>query len=207
MSEQDKEFIQYVKEECRRNGIKFLLKPVKYFMISRKFRCGGYFDCSTGVLACAENNSDYFEVLVHEFCHMQQWLDPECHVWEISENSRSLEKLNEWFSGKKVHNIKKHLAIVRDLELDTEMRAVEIIKKFNLSIDIERYIQKSNAYVQSYNRMGVTRKWVNKKVYNTEVVDSMPKSFDMDYENYSKEIDDIFEKQERTIKKTRSKDP
>lgn len=205
MTENDLRFIEHVKKECEKHRVKFWMKPVNYFMLSRKFKCRGYFDSENRVLACASKYEGCFEILAHEYCHMQQWLDPNCIIWKKSDDLCSFEKLDNWLSGKNVRNIKQHISVVRDLELDNEKRTAQVIKEFGLSIDLDLYIKKSNAYVHSYNRLGITRKWPNKRIYDTEIVKAMPASFDMDYENYTKEIDDIFERQESANKKTRAK--
>lgn len=103
--------------------------------------------------------------------------------------------VDEWLEGKDIPNIKKHLATSRDLELDNEKRAVKLIKKFDLDIDIERYIKKANAYVFFYNHMLATRKWASPKnspYRNKRLIEAMPAHFRMNYKTTPKRIEKIF---------------
>ena len=106
--------------------------------------------------------------------------------------------VDEWLEGKEVPNIKKHLATCRNLELDNEKRAVKIIKKFDLDIDIDRYIKKANAYVLFYNRLLATRKWAtpkNSPYSNQRIIEKMPRYFMKDYSTLSKRIEKVFEQE------------
>ena len=103
--------------------------------------------------------------------------------------------VDEWLTGKDVPNIKKHLAVSRELELDNEKRAVKLIKKFDLGIDVDHYIRKANAYVFFYNRLLATRKWAtpqNSPYTNQRIIEKMPRYFKADYSVTPKRIEKIF---------------
>ena len=53
----------------------------------------------------------------------------------------------------------KYIGYTRDLELDNEKRAVRMIRKWKLSVDVDKYIKGANAYIHFYNWMGYTRRW------------------------------------------------
>lgn len=170
-------FIEHVKEECKRYGIKLVLRDVKYLQASRKVRCGGYFDEEAGVLAVATKSERWFEILVHEYCHLTQWRD-NCEVWQGI--NKSIVKVNDWLEGKNVRGIKQALAHVRDMELDNEKRSVRTIKKWDLPVDIKLYTQKANSYVLFYNWMYYTRRWCsvkNSPYRNPAIYSRMPTTF------------------------------
>ncbi len=157
-----------------------------------KIKVSGYFDDSVPELACSMNRPDYLEILTHEYCHLTQWRD-QCEPWVKC--GESIYYIDQWLSGKQVRGIKKYLALARDLELDNEIRAVEMIRKFNLPIDVNRYTRKANAYVMYYNYLYYSRKWCNSKrsPYNNQpLIDAMSDKFDMPYHTLPKHIKAIF---------------
>ncbi len=194
-------FIEFVKSECAKHGVKFKPYKRKYIKLTDSIKCGGYFsdgaDDSIKVptLAFAQGSPDYLELLVHEYCHMTQWLD-KIPLWDESEDS--MNKIDQWLSGKRVHNIQKHLASSRDLELDNEIRSVKMIKKWKLPIDIATYTKKANAYVIFYNYMKYSRKWSspgNSPYKNQIIIGAMSKKFDMEYETISPELVQLYRSQ------------
>jgi hypothetical protein len=143
-------------------------------------------------LVCSMNRPDSLEILAHEFGHVTQWKD-QIDLWKKADVS--IPKVDEWLMGEDVPDIKKHLAISRDLELDNEKRAVKIIKKFGLDIDIDQYIKKANCYVHFYNRMLATRKWCspdNSPYNNKRLIKQMPAHFRMNYNKLPKKIEQVF---------------
>jgi hypothetical protein len=134
------------------------------------------------------NRTDALEILVHEYCHLTQWID-DIPLWKMTETSGPL--LDDWLAGKSVRNIKKHIANMRDLELDNERRAVKLIKEWGLSIDIPQYIKKANAYILFYNWLYFTRKWSspdNTPYTNEHILTFMSDKFNMKYSNLSDKV-------------------
>ena len=184
LTKNDKAFIEFVRQECKRVGIKMDLRPTGYLRIGN-IRCSGYFDADNRKLVCATNRPDFLSILVHEYCHLTQW-EEDIPLWGASGNS--LTKVDEWLGGKRVHNIKKHLAVSRDLELDNEKRSVKMIRKWKLSIDVEDYVKKANAYVLFYNWMYHSRRWSspqNSPYTNPLVQEVMSTRFNMKYSELS----------------------
>lgn len=195
MTKNVKSFIEHVKSECKKYGIKVKLKNVKYLKLDDNIRCSGYFDEEEKVLAVAINSDIWLGVLVHEYCHLTQWVD-NCKEWKAG--CRGLPKVDEWLGGKKVSGIKKALAQSRDLELDNEKRSVKMIKKWKLPIDIKNYTQRANAYVQFYNWLWYSKRWCkpNNTPYGNEtIINSMPTTFRMNYETMSDKYKQLYKKQ------------
>lgn len=187
-------FVNHIKSECKKHGVKLILRHVKYLRLSPEIRCGGYFDDVNKELACSTNREDWLFLLAHEYAHMTQWLDVDnCPSWVAVEKHKSLEKLDSWLTGKKHYKMKFHLGVCRDLELDNEKRTVELIKKFGLEdyINIDTYIKRANAYVLFYNYMYYTRSWYSTKnppYKNLELMSKMSTKFDMNYEELDTDI-------------------
>jgi hypothetical protein len=106
-----------------------------------------------------------------------------------------MPQLDEWLTGEEVEDIDQHISNCRDLELDNEKRTVEVIKKFNLDVDIDHYIKKANAYVQFYNYMKYSRRWCTPErspYTNEKIISSMPNEFNMDYTAIPENIKQLF---------------
>lgn len=176
------EFIKFVKDECKKYGVKCSLRNVNYVKLGGNIKCGGYFDETLPELVSSLNRPDWIEILAHEYSHLTQWIEG-TELW--NQCMISMPLVDEWLGGKDIKDIDKHLAHSRDLELDNEKRAVKLIKKWDLDVDTDRYTQKANAYVQFYNWMKETRKWAtpkNSPYRNERIISSMPKRFNMNYE-------------------------
>lgn len=154
----EKNFIQVVKAKCKEHNVELLLKNSERIKFSDNMFVGGYFqDISPtqGILACATSHPSYLQLLVHEFSHMEQWIEKS----EIWENSKNCGDVDEWIGGKKVRNIANKIDTIKLLELDCEKRAIKNIKKYRLPINTTLYAQKANSYILFYNYLKETRSW------------------------------------------------
>lgn len=197
-TKQDKAFIQFVKDECKRLGVKTHIKDVKYVKLSPTIKCSGYFDDADpkrgAILACSMGREDGLEILVHEYCHLTQWQD-KFELW--SKASRALPVIDEWLAGKykRPETLKRAFEIAIGLELDNEKRSVKTIKEWGLSIDVESYTKRANSYLMFYNWLKQTRKWAkpnNLPYHNKRLVEAMPKNFRMDYSKLPKKYETIY---------------
>jgi hypothetical protein len=191
----EQNFINHVKKTCKIYGVKCSLRNVKYVKMDDNVKCSGWFDEEKPELVVAMNRPDWIEILAHEYSHLTQWVE-QIKIWKEAEVS--LSKVWEWLDGKNVKNIDKHISVARDVELDNEKRTVEVIKHFELDVDLEHYIKKANAYVHFYNYMKKTRKWCkpNNNPYKNEKVKSiMSTKFDMNYNVLLPEIEKVFKEE------------
>ena len=175
-------FIEEVRATCKLYGVKCSIRDVAYVKLG-SFKCGGWFDGEDMELVCSMKNDKGIALLAHEFSHFYQWAEGS-ELWEIAAKSNSHSAMHDWIEGKPVRNIKKHIAICRDLEVDAEKRAVKMIKKYNLPIDIDEYIRGANAYIYFYNYILDIRRWSkpnNSPYRNKILIASMPKTFMKDY--------------------------
>ena len=70
-------FIEQLKRDCKSNQIGLFLYDQK-FIIEDGDKFGGWFDPDNKELHCAfpdKIQSKYVEVLIHESCHMDQWIE------------------------------------------------------------------------------------------------------------------------------------
>lgn len=194
-------FIDDLKIITKEKNVKLILSPEQGVQFSEGgIICNGYFDGETPTLACAlgKDVSQWLIILLHESCHMDQWIE-QVPAW--TENDAGMENIDLWLNGDDdvdMSLIDKEIRLSMDCEIDCEKRTVEKIKKYGLQdiINIDEYIQKSNAYVLFYLWMRKNRRWytVGKEPYNiASVVSVMPKTFDTDYTNLDPKIEKAYD--------------
>lgn len=197
------DFIEILKGIAYENNIKLKLSKSRYVKSSdtKTGKSLGYFDCNpsdgyNGVLACSMLHPLSFNILVHESCHMDQFLE-ETTLWKKGE--KYLYIFFSWLDGTEYskHLIDKSYNITQLLELDCEQRAIRKIKKLKLDIDIDRYIKEANAYLYMYTYIYEHRIWYTPKkpVYrNKKIINLMPSKFLKSYKKLPPEIRKEFDK-------------
>jgi hypothetical protein len=189
-----KELELYIRKECKKHNVKFYKGPGKYVKLPESnIVCGGFFDSDPNpVLAYASKNTEYKTLLAHEYCHMTQWLD-KIPLWDIA--ATSLMLVDQWMEGTDVPDIQYHLSVCRNLELDNEIRTSKLFDEYDFGQSKEEYIKKANSYILFYNYLEYSRKWSvpgNAPYSNSKILDVMSDKFDMDYENMSKELLELY---------------
>jgi|APCry1669191515_1035360.scaffolds.fasta_scaffold01830_4 hypothetical protein len=157
-----KPFISSVRRQCKTYGVELILSPSRTVVLTDDYSqdCHGYFDDTYKalVVACGRPFHDWIEILVHEFCHMEQWKSDE--RWD--KWTDACDTTWTWMSRDRILN-KTQLNRVMDsmveLEKDCEMRAVEKIRKWGLPIPISTYIKKANIYLYSYHMLPELKKF------------------------------------------------
>lgn len=170
-------FIKDLRHKCKKYSIKLKMYNTSSVPLGRgKMKSIGYFDGEC--LVISKNHPAFLEILVHESCHMDQWLE-NCGVWVKDEFTINLD---DWLLGKEedITLVKNAISSSRNLELDCEKRTIKKIKKWNLPIDTKLYIQRANTYVQYYNYLLETREWLSPKNsphHREEIYSQMPSTF------------------------------
>lgn len=158
-----------------------------------EIKCSGYLDGKLKLLAVGTKRPAdiWLGVLAHEFCHLLQGLDN--HPYFTSEVVYD-ELFDKWLEGQDVDNIEFVIKQVRDVELDCEKRTVELIKQYNLPINLDEYIRMSNAYVLSHNLMLKKRKFITGRVSDLAKDVRIPAEFldNYDVECYDYILEGLF---------------
>ena len=155
----EKQFIKTVRDKCVKHNIFFLSKNTVKLKVNG-INVGGYFNEEAngdfkGTLATALKCPDYMDILVHEFSHMEQYIE-KTNIWK---GANQCGPMDDWLLGKDVKNIEERIDQVKWLELDCEKRTVKNMIKYNLPVNISSYIQKANSYILFYNYIKETRLW------------------------------------------------
>jgi hypothetical protein len=165
-----------ISKKCIENKISFRLEYAEQ-VDTDKIPCSGYFDEKSLVVATKKkNNQDWLDILIHESCHLDQFLE-KSKVWTPDE--LGLFVVEGWIQNKKISSKKAieafHNTIL--LELDCEKRTVKKIKKYKLKFNIDLYIQKANAYLYGYGVSYKKKVWPNRPYEKAFIINKMPKKF------------------------------
>jgi hypothetical protein len=199
-------FLEDLRIECKKNNVKLSFPDCDFVKLDG-YDCFGYFeshgDEGTLVVAKKVNKKDFFETLVHESCHMDQWIE-KSKEWEVFANCAedSDERLHLWARCEislKQKQVENYFDKYVNVEIDCEKRTVEKIKKYNLNIDTKRYIQKVNAFILF--QRAILQKY---RIYKRQkgnvppyalkaLVDQMPTRFVPDYSKVSRRLQKIFD--------------
>lgn len=197
------EFIEKIKQECAEAGVICLFPETEKVSYpgSTAFMVSGYFDDKIGpTLACAigKPERDWYEILVHESCHMDQWVQKDPLWLNIDSNGIDSDKgMDEWLGGKQfsVDEYTHFIRTMQAVEIDCEKRSVKKILDLNLDIDTPSYIKRANSYLFFYSIMLETHKWCDVAPYNVpEIVNMMPSHFleEHEYHEVSLELLNLY---------------
>jgi len=194
MNEKTKIFIHHVILTCIRNKIGLHLMHKKTIISEDDVEASGTFgndyegEQPTLTVAMKRPQKEWLKVLVHEFSHLLQYtrktsLQKKIERSLLSSNGRdSAVVYFEWISGKRTNKKlrEKATSITRDFELEAEMIAVSLIKKWGLPISIKKYIKEANAYIFWYTATLDTELWYTegKSPHSIKaIIDMMPSKF------------------------------
>lgn len=189
-----KQFVAHVRRRCTNKGIELMLSPSRNVVITDSFStdCSGYFDDVNKVLvvACGKPFNDWIEILIHEYSHMQQWLDDD--RW--SHWTDCCLDLWSWLDGEKILNniqLNKVLDGMIELERDCELRALDNIAKWNLPINKSRYKRKANLYLYSYRVLPIIKKFPTGLYDNKELLAMCPTRITKNYNIIPDEVKNL----------------
>lgn len=189
-----KQFVAHVRRRCTNKGIELMLSPSRNVVITDSFStdCSGYFDDVNKVLvvACGKPFKDWIEILIHEYSHMQQWLDDD--RWSYWTDC--CLDLWSWLDGEKILNniqLNKVLDGMIELERDCELRALDNIAKWNLPINKSRYKRKANLYLYSYRVLPIIKKFPTGLYDNKDLLSMCPTRIAKNYNIIPDEVKNL----------------
>lgn len=192
-------FLEFTKKECEFAGVKYSFPETETlpYHENEEMRVSGYFeDKPELMLACAvgKPEEEWFEILIHESCHMDQWVE-QTEIWDDQyiNNKDCGKSMDEWLAGKEFseEEYTYFIRIMQAIEIDCEKRSIEKIERFNFPIDATNYIKKANSYLFFYSIMLHTHKWCDIAPYNVpEIIALMPDYF-LEDEEYNEVSDEL----------------
>jgi len=176
MKKNIQKLIGEVAYKCIQNKIFFHLDFVNK-VDQENLPCSGYFDEKSLVVATNKKNvREWLDVLVHESCHLDQFLE-RSKLWVSDDESLCI--VEAWIKKKNISEQRRDRGFTNTiaLELDCEKRTIAKIKKYSLDINKEEYIQKANSYLFAYLYALIYRKWYPTPYENPRIWKRMPKNF------------------------------
>ncbi len=196
---QFKEIKSIIRAECKKYGIEFYQGRGKTVLFRDNVRSNGYFadgnesDGYKPRLAIA-TNGNMLDVLVHEYCHMQQCLE-QAPVWlDLIGN----DFIWRWVGGEDgftEEQLDNSFLAAYNLELDCEIRSIQKHQEWQTGLNEEEYIQKANAYTLFYIFMRENRVWYQsgREPYTLkEVWSRMPTTFTFDRVEWYNKVFELF---------------
>jgi hypothetical protein len=142
----------------------------------------------------------WFPILLHEYCHFQQWVDNDADWLAASGKPDSSNVMWEYIKGEreKTEFVRRHIAKVKAMELDCERRTCEMMTNYTHIKSREQYAKEAGAYIYFHDFIYKTGKWYSKNkgkrtLDSKEIVDLMPSSMEGDYEVMPKGLHKLFE--------------
>ena len=137
---------------------------------NKGLNCSGFFeDRPVARLAIATGKplEEWLPIFAHEFCHFRQYKEQSKYWTDIftEMNGELVEAtaiIDRWLDGEielEQDRLNHLIRIAQQVERDCERRTVDLIKQFDLPIDIKDYSKKANAYTEFYSRLKETRLW------------------------------------------------
>lgn len=176
--------------------------PISNSPVSGFFVINGRYPNGELGIATGEDFTEWIKVLIHESCHIDQFLEQDFNwtnnfIYDCKDNKikESIDLLEEWTDGRDFSKsiIKDLIDSCLNIELDCEIRAIKKIKKYNLDIDIENYIKQANSYIYFYRFLENYKTWFTIcPHYIKKIWTKMPSHFDNDYSTVPEEYKKLF---------------
>lgn len=177
-----KQFLKHVREHLSEYGGKLVFGRGKRVNCGDGCRSVGYFSDRPLEIRVAGKSRDPISTVAHEYAHFLQWLDTPQQIMQADDKASLL--VFDWLTGNNYdkREVQKAFCRVMVMERDAERRTVELIKKFNLNVDIDKYIRQANCYIYMHWIMRERRSWryrvgVDDPMESRTIISKMPNSF------------------------------
>lgn len=186
LAPEGKKLIEDITIQCLKNGISLRI----YDHTSLAGNIGSFNNDDKVLMVCTggkEADNYWIGTLIHESCHMDQWIEGSLiyKKWDCALD------IQEWMNGSKWRKAEVTETIKRtiNLELDCEKRSVNKIDKYKLGYVINRdmYIKRANFYIYIIKALQVFRKWPKSrkpKAWCVKMYSMMPPYFKKSYKEY-----------------------
>ncbi len=194
MDRTSRDFVSHVRKHLSEWGFRLVFGRGKEVNCGMA-RCRGYFDEESKVVKVARGGKGWLSILVHEYCHYLQWLDGTSRSSTVVSDANGTA--SDWLEGKEfsARKVKRAFRVIRENERDCERRAVALIQKFGLPIDVEFYAKTANLYIYFWTTVEQKRKWNWSKrnmLSSRRLINIMPVHFRRrSYEKLPPEVEQI----------------
>lgn len=201
-SAQIERFLEHTYKRAKEHNVSIIISPnsrIPYIENEAMMVSGYFIDRPKLELAVAAGKpfEEWLPILVHESCHMDQWIE-NTSVWKnvFVQGREAVDWIDLWLNGEEnlPEPIENLIQRTREVELDCEQRSLRKIQEFGLPIDMETYAKRANSYVYYYNHLLKTRKWYpeNNVPYENERIWSQAPSHCNNTGSTPKELEKAF---------------
>lgn len=152
-------FVNHVRNELSQHGMKLVFgRGVQ--VNCEGMRLSGYFSELEGVIRVGRRNSYWLTILAHEYAHFLQWKNNSREYVDININNKdSIYIIEDWIGGTEYRpsTLRKAFVKARLLEKRCEMKALSLIRRFNLPVNEEYFVKQANCHIYYYHMMEKTR--------------------------------------------------
>ena len=109
--------------------------------------CGGWVT-EDELMVCTKHPL-FLDIMVHEYSHLTQLFDKDS-MWHHKDIASHIDIWKRGFAKKHPILNKRAFKKTCELEIDCDERAIRLIKKYNLPVDMGGFIRAANCYHASY---------------------------------------------------------
>jgi hypothetical protein len=153
-----KKFLEVAIKDLKLHNIKIKLHRRT---IDPKFQIDGYFDDCAMELGVHKNHR-WLETFVHEYAHFLQWKQDESTFAAYYKYDYDPVKLVENYVQRRVaydKKVKNAFKVIRRNEACCDKLAANLIKKYCLPINLEKYRREANRQIVFYHCVELKRSW------------------------------------------------
>jgi len=171
-----KDFIQHVRTHLKEYNFKLIFANAYQVNTGSGYRCTGFFDDSRRVIRVAKRAANWFETLLHEYCHFLDWLESTSK--QLNRETKALAICERYVMGDICLSprIINAFRIAAHMEWKCDKRAVKLIQEWNLPINTEKYIREAHLYVYLYHMYRKHRTF-NARQPSWRILAEMPDTF------------------------------
>jgi hypothetical protein len=192
MNIQEQNLIRDITVACIESGISLRLENterIKCDCIS----CEGYFSdaCKELIVGTKTDTQTFILTIAHEFSHMNQWKE---NSKIFKEADKNIPLFDRYIIGKvkRSKRTDKAISLIQKMELDCEIRTIQLIKDYQIPYDIKKCIKKSNAYIFFYSYLKVNPHWYKRSPgLISAILKEMPDQFS-DNLDISDKLSDLY---------------
>ena len=167
-------FLEAASEDLKQHKIQ-----IKIYVreIDRRFNIDGYFDDASQQIV-VKKNKHWLETFVHEYAHFLQWKhnDPSFAAYYKCRYN-PVRLIEMWLERRTAYDrrVQNSFRIVRENEIACDRLAIELIKKYQLPINIEQYTRRANRQIIFYHCVEQKRAWdASHRFYGKQLYSMIP---------------------------------
>jgi len=134
-------------------------------LLINESKVDGYYCEEEREIAISTSDSGWLSTLVHEFNHFLQFKNNSKFWKRLDFDDKNAYSLWWDWINKEIElsdeELNKVVRCIQDVEYECECNTLEMIRKYNLTMDVGEYIQNANQYILYFHYAKKNRKWID----------------------------------------------